>query len=328
MATPKKILITGGTGFVGHHLVEALLQENTTLGVVNDLHVTSLSDGRDFFWYDQIGGAPHVHQVDLTEATATTTLMQTLQPDEIYHLASIAQVGSSFTQARSVLTNNFALQLNLLEAVATHAPQARVLVISSGAIYDVTRAAHPPLINEDCPLGPNNPYAASKAIQDLMSQAYAASQRLNVVRARPFNHIGDYQGRGFAIPDFAAQIVAAKNQGGGEIKVGNLSPRRDFTDVKDVVAAYILLMRLGEVGAVYNVGSGHSLSMQEIVERLLALSGETNVNVVTDPDLVRSVDVPDIVADNARLAALGWQPQIPFEETLARVLAYWAKQLT
>jgi len=247
-----------------------------------------------------------------------------LQPDEIYHLASIAQVGNSFDQARLVLENNFLLQLNLLEAISTQSPQTKLLAISSGAIYDVT-ASSTVQIDENCVIAPNNPYAASKAIQDMMSGAYAASHHLHIVRVRPFNHIGDYQGPGFAVPDFAKQIMAAKAMGGGEIKVGNLEPKRDFTDVKDVVAAYILLMAKGVSGEVYNVGSGKSVSMQQILTDLIAMAG-VPIKVVKDEKLFRPVETMDIVANNAKLRQLGWAPKIKLSDTLKRVLQYWEKE--
>lgn len=316
----KKILITGGTGFVGYHLTEALLQQKKT-GVELEIYVTSLDGGENFAWYEAIGGQEHIVQVDLTKAEDVKRALKEVMPDEIYHLASIAQVGSSFGQARGVLENNFGLQLNLLEAMSEICPMARILAVSSGAIYDVTQSPTTE-IREDCVIGPSNPYAASKAIQDIMTYAYSQSQKLTTVRVRPFNHIGDHQGTGFAVPDFAKQIAEAKKSGGGEMVVGNLKPKRDFTDVKDVVEAYILLMEKGKSGEVYNVGSGVSHSMEEILAKMIEFSG-VKVEVKVDEKLIRPVEVMDIIADNSKLRALGWEPKIPLKETLKRVLEYW-----
>lgn len=320
----KKILITGGTGFVGTHLTEALLAQNQS--APSEIYVTCHNPDKPWAYKEAIGGASHLLALNLCDAEATKSALKKIQPTEIYHLASIAQVGNSFSQARSVLENNFNLQLNLLEAIAEICPEARVLVVSSAAIYDVSAAANPPFIDEKCPIQPNNPYAASKAIQDMMAAAYGQSQGLNIVRVRPFNHIGDGQETGFAVPDFTKKVIEALQNHQTEIAVGNLEAKRDFTDVKDVVSAYMLLMSRGEANAVYNLGSGSSVTMSSILDTLIQLSGK-NLTPVTDPALLRPIDTPNIVADASRLRQLGWEPKIPLAETLKRIYNYWQKKL-
>jgi GDP-4-dehydro-6-deoxy-D-mannose reductase len=156
-----------------------------------------------------------------------------------------------------------------------------------------------------------------------MAASYCASRKLHTVRVRPFNHIGAGQGKGFAVADFTAQIIEAKKSGEKVMRVGNLAARRDFSDVRDVVTAYILLMAKGQNNGVYNIGSGKSIAMSEILEKLLQLADAEDIKVVTDPALVRPVDTADIVADNSKVVALGWEAQYKLEETLAEIVRYW-----
>jgi GDP-4-dehydro-6-deoxy-D-mannose reductase len=156
-----------------------------------------------------------------------------------------------------------------------------------------------------------------------MAQSYIHSFHLPVIIARPFNHIGPGQTRGFVVTDFAAQIAAIEaGQQPPQLQVGNLSARRDFTDVRDIVTAYHLLLTQGRVGEVYNVGSGHAVSIDQLLQQLLSLSS-ARITVKVDPDHLRPVDAPTIVADPAKVAALGWTPTIPLAQTLGDVLAYW-----
>src|SRR5258708_23463810 len=192
------------------------------------------------------------------------------QPACIYHLAAYASVGDSFENAQKILEHNLRLQMNVMEALREHAAKARILVIGSAMEYDVISHAFPQpvAISEMQPLGPVSPYAVSKVIQDLLSLSYAYSYGLDIVRARPFNHIGERQTTDFAVPSFAKQIVAIERGEQKEIQVGNLAAVRDFTDVKDVVQAYILLMEKGNTSEVYNIGSGVGHSMQEVLDVL------------------------------------------------------------
>jgi GDP-4-dehydro-6-deoxy-D-mannose reductase len=178
-------------------------------------------------------------------------------------------------------------------------------------------------LDEESPTAPLTPYAASKlAAEALAAQAYLGhGQRVFVVR--PFNHIGPGQSPNFAVPALAKRIVDADRSKASTIPVGNLSARRDFTDVRDVVRAYRLLIESGRPGTVYNVCTGRDVSIREIAEGLLALAG-TALELQTDPSLVREVEVPVLRGDAGRLsAATGWKPEIPLEQTLSDVLAYW-----
>lgn len=311
------ILITGGTGFAGSHLVEALLGHQ-----LQNIHVTAFGSTNSLV--SNLLPAENIHAVDLTSQEQTSALIKELQPSHIYHLAAYASVGDSFENAQKILEHNLRLQMILLEAVRLHSAKSRVLVIGSAMEYDVMNPSlsKTEKISETHPLGPVSPYAVSKVIQDLLGLSYAYSYNLDIVRARPFNHIGERQTTDFAVPSFAKQIVAIERGEQDEIKVGNLAAVRDFTDVKDVAEAYILLAENGESKQVYNIGQGVGHTMQEILDMLCQYS-EKKIKVVQDPSKVRPLDVPSVIADNTKIRQMGWEPKIPLAETLKRILEEW-----
>ena len=193
--------------------------------------------------------------------------------------------------------------------------------------YDLINSSpdhSPDAVSETYPLGPASPYAVSKTMQDLLAYSYLQSFKLNIVRVRPFNHIGERQSPDFAISAFAQQIAAIENGELSKIKVGNLAAIRDFTDVKDMVQAYILLMEKGQLGDVYNVGTGQGHSMQKILDLLSELS-TAEIEVEIDQERMRPSDIPIAVANPNKINNLGWQPTINIKETLQRVLDHWRK---
>jgi GDP-4-dehydro-6-deoxy-D-mannose reductase len=305
----KKILITGGTGFVGNHLVALLRQ----LEPQARLHLTSLTA--------EPAQAPvQIHALDLTQATALTELITKLQPTEIYHLASLANVGDSFAQPEQVIDNNFRLTLNLLATLRQLKRPPRLLLISSSEIYAWQKDQ---ALDETAVIKPTSPYAASKAIQDALGQSYSASYQLPIIIARPFNHIGPGQRQGFVVADFAAKIAAAeKSKAKPVIKVGNLNSYRDFTDVRDMVRAYHLLMTRGKVGEIYNIGSGQTIKIAVLLEKMLALAIKP-IRYEVDPKNLRPTDVPKVMVNLSKIARLGWRPQIILSQTLADTLEYW-----
>lgn len=307
------VLITGGTGFAGSHVVEALLEKGITP------HVTTAFDGPSHV--HALLPEDHIHLVDLTNKQATFDVVQQVQPDHIYHLAAFASVGNSFEQAQKVLENNLWIQLYMLEAIREHAPQARLLVVGSAMEYD-TINHQAEKISETHPLGPVSPYAVSKVLQDLLGFSYQSSYKLDIVRVRPFNHIGERQTGDFAIPAFAKQIVAIERGEQTSLSVGNLTSIRDFSDVKDISQGYITLMEKGISGEVYNLGSGRGYQMQEVLDILISLSN-SDIQVETDQSKLRPKDVHQVVADTTKVNQLGWQTTIPLKETLQRVIEYW-----
>lgn len=310
------ILITGGTGFVGSHLIELLIEQQFT-----NIHTTSYSD--NFGFVGDLIDHNNIHKVDLTSQDQTSQLIEQLQPKYVFHLAALAVVGGSFDNAKNTIMNNIGLQLNLLEAIRLHAPQARVLIIGSGMEYDLINYPTDK-VDELHPLGPTSPYGVSKVAQDLMALSYHYSYKLDIVRARPFNHIGERQTPDFAIASFAQQIALIENGQQSEIKVGNLEAIRDFTDVKDMVKAYLLLIEKGQAGQVYNIGSGKGIMIKDILNNLISLSG-SQITVTTDPDRIRPLDIKTAVTDNDKVTQLGWLPEIKINQTLERILNYWRK---
>lgn len=305
------ILITGGTGFAGSHLVELLKEKGLT-----KIQVTTY--GSQSSYVSSLLPKNQIHPVDLTNPEQTSGLIAKIKPSQIYHLAALSAVGSSFEKTKSTIENNLLLQLNLLEAVRENSPPARILVIGSAMEY---QPSVKPLSEID-PLGPTNPYGISKVIQDLLGLSYCRSYDLDIVRVRPFNHIGERQASGFVVSDFAQQIVKIERGQLKELVVGNLESIRDFTDVKDMVKAYYLLMESGKSGEVYNVGSGKGYTIQQILD-LLVSAATTKIKIVVNKAMLRPSDNPKVIANNKKITTLGWKPTIPIEDTLKRVLNYY-----
>lgn len=309
------VLITGGTGFAGSHLAQLLAKQPDQY----ELHLTHVSPVPPEL--TAFLPSAQFHQVELTDTTAVHALVDSLKPDQVYQLASIPVSGSSFTRATEIMQVNTAVIHNMLEAVKTVVPDSRMLVVTSAEVYGSSTDQELP-IREDHPFRPVNPYGVSKVTQDVLADCYARAFDLGLVRVRPFNHIGERQQSGFAIADFARQIVDIERGRATTLKVGNLTTLRDYTDVTDIVRGYKLLMEQGIVGEAYNIGSGNLVSMQSMLDQLCALS-TTKITIEQDSSLFRPVDVPIMQADISKVRALGWQPEIPLSETLERILGYW-----
>jgi GDP-4-dehydro-6-deoxy-D-mannose reductase len=232
----------------------------------------------------------------------------------------------SFQIPWETLENNIQGQLNIIQACLSLSAQPKLLVVSSAEIYGPINANALP-INEDTPLRPTNPYGVSKVAQDMLALQYFLSHKLPIVRVRPFNHIGPGQSEGFVAADFAKQI--ARIEAGLQdavMEVGNLAAERDFSDVRDVVRAYYLLMQQGIPGEVYNVASGKAHSIQELLDILLRYS-QMAIHVHQDPTRMLPIDVLVVRGDASRLYGLtGWQPSIPFETTLLDILNHWRER--
>jgi GDP-4-dehydro-6-deoxy-D-mannose reductase len=315
MPTPI-ILITGGTGFAGSHLVEALLEQAVP---AESIHVTNFAKKPSFV--DKLLPAANIHQLDLTDAAATFALFEKLKPTQIYHLASFSSPSLSLENTTKAIETNVEIQLNVLEAMRQHTPQARLLSIGSASEYAGTNEP----LSETSQLGPHDPYGVSKVAQDMLAHSYTVRYQLPIVRVRPFNHIGERQEPGFVVSDFARRIVEIEKGLERELKVGNLQVSRDFTDVKDIVKAYILLMNQGKIGEVYNLGSGQDVTIEELLAKMKTLA-KVGISVTVDQVKQRPGDINRSVADNSKIKALGWQPTIPLDETLARILNWWRLQ--
>ena len=263
--------------------------------------------------------APQSRSVDLRDADATLDFVATSRPEAIFHLAAVAFGPDAQEATAAALEITVGGTMNVMRAAALLDSPPTVLVSSSGDVYGQPPAGAGPLSEAD-PVAPVSAYGASKAAQEMIAMAYDLAAAVPVVVARAFNHIGPGQRESFVVASFAHQL--AKIAAGGKepiLHVGNLHSERDFTDVRDVVAAYRLLVDGRLTGQPYNVASGHSTSVDRIVRDLISLS-ELDVQVVVDPERMRTADPPRIVGDAGRLrAATGWAPAIAYETTLRDV---------
>jgi GDP-4-dehydro-6-deoxy-D-mannose reductase len=269
-----------------------------------------------------------LHFLDLRDADATRALLAQSPPDYIIHLAAQSHVPTSYQDPWGTLDNNIRGQLNLLEGCKALHLVPRTLVIGSGEEYGRASAAELPL-TENHPLRPENPYSVSKVAQDVMGYQYFISFGLPVIRVRPFNHVGPGQSARFVLPAFASQVAGI--EAGKQVpvmRVGNLEPARDFTDVRDVVRAYHLALTRGTPGEVYNVASGTPRTIQSLVDQLIALA-TVPIRVEIDPERYRPADVPVFYGSAAKLKQdTGWEPGIPFEQTVQDVLDEWRQFTT
>jgi len=311
-----RILITGASGFVGEHLTQHLLKVRPEAEIHGTTFTPMTSRAGITF-----------HTLDLKDDRAVQQLLDTVHPDHIYHLAAQASPRRSFEIPWETLENNIRAQLNIIKNSLSLSPQPRILVVSSAEIYGPTRPEQQP-IKEDAPFKPTNPYGVSKVAQDMLGLQYFLSHKIPIFRTRPFNHIGPGQSEGFVATDFASQIARIE-MGKKEpvIEVGNLGAQRDFSDVRDVVHAYRLIMEKGIPGEVYNIASGVAHSIQKVLDILLSYS-TASIEIRIDQKRFMPIDVPIIQGDASRLRqTTGWQPNIPFEQSLLDVLNDWRSRI-
>jgi len=313
-----RALITGIGGFVGQHLAAHLLQQgDTVIGIARD----PVEWGRD-----QPGSQVELIQADILSARDTEQAVAHAAPEHVYLLAGLSSVQPSFAEPLAFVQHNIACLINTLEAVRAHAPEARLLVVSSSEIYG--SGTGQALTDETAELRPENPYAASKAAQDLLGYTYALAHQLYVIRVRPFNHIGPGQSEHFVASSFAKQVTEIElGRKPPVISVGNLAMQRDFTDVRDMVRAYRLALLKCEPGTPYNVGTGIPVPIQRLLDGLVARS-RTPVTITVDKARLRPSDPPGIICDASRFRRMtGWAPEIPIESTLDDILEDWRDRL-
>lgn len=303
------VVITGGNGFVGKHLLNELKKQWPEVRlVVWDKNIKNLSAG--------VWGV----EVDITKPDTYISSLKEHQPVWIVHLAAIAPILAAIKDPELTFKVNTVATETLLKEISTKSSNTKVLIISSADIYGIESTT--PL--SELPLDearPRNPYAQSKL---MMEKIIEKNFNHFVLRARPFPHIGPGQGRGFVTADFASQIAAAE-QGKQEpvIRVGDLSTKRDFTDVRDVVRAYRLLMEKGKLGEVYHIASEKAVMISEILESLRTLA-KVDVEVVEDADKIRPSDIKVIVGSAKKLKdETGWSPKISIDQSLKDILNWW-----
>ncbi|HZQ08727.1 MAG TPA: GDP-mannose 4,6-dehydratase [Anaerolineae bacterium] len=317
-----RVLITGVTGFAGSFLADYL---GSLTPSQPDLELWGVSAS------GVIGGekGTRLRLVlgDLTDPRFTADLLAQASPERIYHLAAQAFVPVSWQDPWATLENNIRAQTNLLHAAAQQHSRARILIVASQEEYGRVTPADLP-IRETTPLRPDSPYGVSKITQDYLGLQYFISDHLHIVRVRPFNHIGPRQNERFVAANFAKQ-VAEMEAGLREKKlcVGNLDAQRDFTDVRDMVRGYVLALDHGVPGEVYNIGSGTPRAIKELVETYQRLS-RVLFEIEYDEKRVRPSDTPVSYCDTTKFReATGWEPLIPFEDTLRDTLEYWRGQV-
>lgn len=311
-------LITGITGFAGSHLAEFLLTKKEIVGgtyILENLENVERIKSRIRLW-----------RCDLSDFSQVSQLLKNYRPTEIYHLAGFSSVGKSFDRPVETHRQNFNTSLNLLEAARRLKLNCRILMVSSSEVYGRVPASRQP-IKETEPLNPISPYGVSKAVSDQLAYQYFLHYRMEIIRVRAFNHIGPRQAPGFVIPDFASQLARiAQGKQEPVIRAGNLQVKRDFTDVRDVVRGYYLLMKKGKAGQAYNLACQKAYSLKEILKLLQKISS-VKVRIVANPSR-RPNDIPLLLGDIAKLKKqTGWCPTIEIERTLRDTFHYWMERI-
>lgn len=308
-----KALIVGAAGFVGSYLIQHL---TTTYDW--EIHATKLPN--ENLSVSDI----HVHDLNILNIDEIRELFTKLKPDYIFHLAAQSSVALSWNNPQITVDINIKGTLNILDTIRSldgYSP--RILLIGSGEEYGYILPDETP-VNEQVTPRPGNIYAATKACQNMLGNIYYRAYGMQLIMVRAFNHIGPNQTSVFVASDFCKQV--AEIEAGKKkpiLHVGNLSAKRDFTDVRDVVRAYGILIQHGKAGETYNIGSGHAISIQELLNIILSLS-TAKILVSTDPARLRPSDIPVIEADITKLQdSINWHPEISLKQTLLETLNYW-----
>ena len=307
-----KALVIGGGGFVGPYLVRHLTDDC-------GYEVTVTKTEKEQLVMDNAV----VKNLDILDIGQIVELLKAEQPDYIFHLAAQSSVAYSWKNPTLTIDVNIKGCVNLLDAVRQLDKKPRVLLIGSGEEYGHIKEGECPIV-EDNTVRPGNIYAATKACQNMLGKIYSDAYGLDIMMVRAFNHIGPNQTPMFVVADFCKQDAdIEKGRQEPVIYVGNLSAKRDFTDVRDVVKAYALLVEHGRRGETYNVGTGHAIAISQILDEIVAMS-DTAIEVKVDENKLRPVDVPIIEPDIDKIKSeVGWQPVISLEQTLKETLEHW-----
>ncbi len=299
-------LVSGVSGFVGPYLVRHLVKS-----------------GFGVFGVDRSGKAVEgcsVEVCDITDYASLSAIVRRVKPGFVFHLAGQSSVERSWKEPGLTKAVHVDGTRNLLKAVLEAGIKPRILVVSSAEVYGIPQKLP---IGEGHPVKPITPYGESRVEQEKVSLDYF-SKGVQLVISRSFNQTGPGQPSTFVCSDFARQVVEAERGLRSEIVVGNLDVRRDFTDVRDAVAAYLLALQKGRPGEIYNVCSGNSCSIRSVLDTLVSFSLAKSIKVVNAPSKARKNDIPELVGNNAKFRqATGWKPSIPFEKTLREMLGFW-----
>lgn len=307
-----KVLITGAGGFVGSYLIDCLREhghEPVALGLGGEEKLAAKN-------------VP-VYAINILDEEGMTSALKKEQPDAVIHLAAISNVPKSWEIPETTAEVNICGTIKLVKAMATATPKAKLLVVGSSDEYGLTAKAGVPL-TEDMPCQPQNPYSISKYCAEQMALQLGKKCGLKVICTRSFNHFGPGQAKGFVISDFASQIAAIER---GEqepvIKVGDLSASRDFTYVTDVVKAYVKLVESDKAEGVFNICSGMSIAIAEVLEKMKSLS-QKNIAIIKDGTRFRPAEVEKFLGNAERLnQCIEWKPQTDMDELLKETLNFY-----
>ena len=315
----KTILITGASGFVGTHLIEAL-----SLSGEYDIYGTVFGQSPAFL--DQFVPADHLSALNLLDAAAVESFVNKVKPDYVVHLAALSSPAKSTGSPLETLTNNIGAQINLCEALIKLELKPTTLIIGSAEEYGLVDQ-NLVSINEKVPLNPGNPYAVSKIAQDYLGLQYFNSYGLPIIRIRPFNHTGERHTPTFVLPAFASQVAKIEQGQADRLRIeGDLEVTRDFTDVKDMVKAYILALTKCQPGEVYNIGSGRPVKIGDLLDLIVAKS-TVPIRLEKDDSKQGASKVKSLVCDYQKFkSATGWEPAIPLDQTIDRVLNYYRQE--
>lgn len=304
-----KALITGVDGFVGKYLSEYLLKQKY------EVYGTTISEK---YKNEKI----KIYKMNLLDEKEVNKVIKMIKPDKIFHLAGQSAVGLSWEKPVLTVNINVNGTLNLLEAVRNYSKDSKMLIVGSSDQYG-------PIKPEECPIkeskiqNPQSPYGVSKKTQEEMCKLYVNAYHMNIIMVRAFNHIGAGQSTNFVVADFASKIAQIEKGSEPVLKVGNLETFRDFTDVRDIVRGYSLLLEKGKIGEIYNIGSGKEVKVSEILKKLVSMS-KKEIKIEIDPNKFRPVDVPLVVCDNSKIKKdTGWETEFLINDTLEEVLEYW-----
>jgi len=312
-----KILITGVTAFVGSHLADYLIDEEKL-----EVYGIRRPRSRDEFTRKEIT----YHEADVADYTGVSAVVKKVKPDFLFHLAAQSDVALSWKAPSVTIATNVLGTLNVLEAVRHESPDTIIHFAGSSEEYGLVQPNEVP-IKETNPLRPMSPYGVSKVAADLLSQQYCKSYGIKVVVTRGFNHTGPRRGEFFATSSFAKQIAEIEGGRDPVIYVGNLEAQRDWTDVRDMVKAYWLAASLCPFGKPFNICSGRAVKVGDMLNMLLGMAS-VKIQVEQDEARMRPSDVPILLGDSGRFReATGWEPKVPFEETLEDLLDYWRERV-
>ena len=305
----KKVLVTGVDGFVAGYLSDYLFKSGY------DVYGTTISET---YKNDKI----KIFKMNLLDAENVSDVIKNISPNMIFHLAGQSAVGVSWQNPVLTMDVNVNGTLNLLEAVRINNINSRILIIGSSDQYGIIKPENCPIKETQLQI-PQTPYGISKKTQEEIGKLYVKAYKMNIIFVRAFNHIGARQGKNFVVPDFASKIVKIEKSAVPVLKVGNLDTLRDFTNVRDIVRGYLMLLERGKIGESYNIGSGNVIKIKDILKKLINLSSK-KIKIEIDKEKFRPVDVPIVQCDNSKIKRdTGWSPEISIDETLKEVLEYW-----